>query len=243
MPWFDFVIGDRWVLPDELLPYFKEAPLYLENSFIPINKDEPLMRVATREEFGFASDALIMAAFGNVYKINSDMFDVWCRILQRVDKAVLWLVDDNPATTRELKHQAKLRGIAPHKIMFSPRAALSEYRSRIKVADVFLDNYPYNCGSTAADVISCGVPIVTLYGRTMISRMGLSILSSLGLKELITNTRQDYEEKVVELLENESLRTKTRQQITTQWSHMDKLTKANVSSLERSLVQRLNELE
>jgi predicted O-linked N-acetylglucosamine transferase (SPINDLY family) len=214
----------------------------LENSFIPINKDEPLLRVAHRQEFGFTEDALIMAAFGNVYKINSEMFDVWCHILKRVDKAVLWLVDDNPATTRELKQQAKMRGIGEHQIMFSPRAALSEYRSRIKVADVFLDNYPYNCGSTAADVISCGVPIVTLYGRTMISRMGLSILSSLGLKELITSNVKDYEETVVHLLQDASLRERTKQQIQTQWSHMAKLTKANVASLERSLVQRLNEL-
>jgi predicted O-linked N-acetylglucosamine transferase (SPINDLY family) len=242
MPWFDFAIGDRWVLPDELLPYFKEAPLYLENSFIPINKDEPLTRVATKEEFGFAEDALVMAAFGNVYKINADMFTVWCNILKRVDQAVLWLVDDNSATTRELKQQARLRGIADEKIVFSPRAALSEYRSRIKVADVFLDNYPYNCGSTAADVISCGVPIVTMYGRTMISRMGLSILSSLGLKELVTDHHQAYEDKVVQLLQDDELRKQTRQQIKTQWTNMGQLTKANVRSLERALVQRLNDL-
>jgi predicted O-linked N-acetylglucosamine transferase (SPINDLY family) len=242
MPWFDFVVCDRWVLPDELTPYFKEPALYLEGSFIPMNKDEPTLRVAHRSEFSIPEDALVMAAFGNVYKINESMFGVWCNILHRVEKSVLWLIDDNPATTRELKHQAKLRGIEEHQIIFTPRAAHSEYRSRIKLADVFLDNYPYNCGSTTADVIRCGVPIVTRYGKTMVSRMGKSILSSLGLHELITSTQQDYEELVVSLLRSPEQRDKIRKQLAIQCARVQQQTQLNVASLETALVQRLQAL-
>ena len=242
MPWFDFVVCDRWVLPEELTPYFKEQPLYLEGSFIPMNKDESVLRAAQRSEFSIAQDALVMAAFGNVYKINDAMFNVWCNILQRVEKSVLWLIDDNPATTRELKQQAKLRGIGEHQIIFTPRAAHSEYRARIQLADVFLDNFPYNCGSTTADVISCGVPIVTLYGKTMVSRMGKSILSSLGLHELITATPQAYEDLVVSLLSSPEQRQKVRTHLASQWANVYQQTQRNVASLEAGLMQRLQAL-
>ena len=239
MSWFDFVICDRWVLPEVLHQYFKEPPLYLENSFIPINKENYQLRDISRKELGFADDSLIVAAFGNAYKINSDSLDVWCNILKRVEKSVLWLIDDNTTTTRELRLQAKLRGISENKLKFSSRSTLIEYRSRIKLADVFLDNYPYNCGSTTADVISCGVPIVTVYGRTMVSRMGLSILSSLGLNELITSNWKSYEDKVVDLLTDAELLSRIRLKIKNQLENIDKLTRSNVSSLERALSQRL----
>jgi predicted O-linked N-acetylglucosamine transferase (SPINDLY family) len=60
------------------------------------------------------------------------------------------------------------------------------------VADVFLDSYPYNCGSTTHDVLNCNLPMVTLSGRTMVSRMGRSMLSTLGLQELIANNFSEY---------------------------------------------------
>lgn len=242
MPWFDFHISDRWALPEELTPYFKEKPLYLESSFIPMSKGEPLLRVAKRSEFGFEEDARIMAAFGNVYKINEDMFSVWCNILKRVDKSVLWLIDDNPATTRELKYQAHLRGIANNQIVFTPRASHSEYRARIKLANVFLDNYPYNCGSTTADVISCGVPIVTLFGKTMVSRMGKSILSSFGLYELITSNHTEYENLIVNLLNSKDNQIKISNHIKNMASHSMFQTNKNVRSLENELLKMKEKL-
>ena len=199
MPWFDFVITDRYALPEELATYFVEKPLYLDGSFIPLNRDDNLLRVASREEFGFADDAFIMAAFGNVYKINEELLTSWSNILKRINHAVLWLIDDNEVTTRELKKQLKLLGVDEHQFVFTPRSTHSEYQSRIKLADIFLDSFPYNCGSTTRDVLNCGTPIVTRSGRTMVSRMTGSLLKALDLRELITHTAQAYEDLVVSL--------------------------------------------
>ena len=239
MPWFDFVITDRYALHDELTPYFVEKPLYLDGSFIPLNKDDNLLRVASREEFHFSSNAFVMAAFGNVYKINESLFTAWTNILKRSEHAVLWLVDDNEATTQELRHKAKLRGIADHQIVFSPRVTHSEYQSRIKLADVFLDSFPYNCGSTTRDVINCGTPIVTCSGRTMVSRMTGSVLNSLDLNELITHDLQAYEDRVVELSQQPdyiaALKKSLAMKLEGKSTRAHKLT----SSFERALLQKL----
>ena len=239
MPWFDFVITDRYALHDELLPYFVEEPLYLDGSFIPLNKDDNLLRVAAREEFDFSSDAFVMAAFGNVYKINEALFTAWTNILKRSEKSVLWLIDDNEITTQELRHKAKLRGIADHQLVFSPRVTHSEYQSRIKLADIFLDSFPYNCGSTTRDVINCGTPIVTCSGRTMVSRMTGSILNSLDLNELITHDLNAYEDLVVELSQNPESVAHLKKSLALKLQ--GKSTRANklTGSLERALLQKL----
>jgi predicted O-linked N-acetylglucosamine transferase (SPINDLY family) len=67
------------------------------------------------------------------------------------------------------------------------------------MADVFLDNFPYNCGSTTRDVIAAGVPIITMSGATLVSRMGGSILNSLQIPELITSSTSKYTEMAINL--------------------------------------------
>lgn len=103
MPWFDFVIADPFALPAELTPYFTEKPLYLNTSFIPINKDDNEIRTATRTEYALPDDAFVMAAFGNIYKITPEMFETWLLLLEKIPHSVLWLVDDNIATTKDRK--------------------------------------------------------------------------------------------------------------------------------------------
>lgn len=242
MPWFDFVITDRYALPEELETYYVEKPLYLDGSFIPLNRDDNLLRVATRQEFRFADDAFIMAAFGNVYKINAPLLNTWAQILQRVSHAVLWMIDDNEVTTRELKKHFKTRGVADHQVVFTPRAAHSEYQSRIKLADLFLDSYPYNCGSTTRDVLNCGTPIVTCSGRTMVSRMTGSVLNSLHLNELITDNLKSYEDTVVGFAKAPQTLEKIREALKIKTSLNQKNIQKITRSLESALIQKVKQL-
>ena len=202
MPWFDFVVADRYALPEELTPYFTEKPLYVEGSFIPLTRDDTPVREATRAEFGLPEDAFVMAAFGNVYKITPEMFATWMEILKEIQRAVLWLVDDNPTTTANIKKHAFAAKTDLNRIIFTARSAHSEYKAKLKLADVFLDNFPYNCGSTTNDVIQAGVPLVTMSGQTMVSRMGGSILSSIDSTNFISKTYFDYQELVKEIAAN-----------------------------------------
>jgi predicted O-linked N-acetylglucosamine transferase (SPINDLY family) len=199
MPWFDFVIADRYSLPEELTPYFTEKPLYVDGSFIPLTRDETPVREASRAEFGLPEDAFVMAAFGNVYKITEEMFNVWLNILKEAPNSVLWLMDDNKATTHQLKTYAQQKGADLNRIIFTGRAAHAEYLAKLRMADVFLDNFPYNCGSTTRDVIAAGVPIITMSGATLVSRMGGSILNSLQIPELITSSTSKYTEMAINL--------------------------------------------
>ena len=199
MPWFDFVISDPYSLPKELTTYFTEKPLYVKGSFIPIVHDKTPIREASRSEFGLSEEAFVMAAFGNVYKITPEMFETWMGLLKGIPKAVLWIIDDNPITTANLKSHVIAAKVDLTKIQFTPRTTHIEYKSKLKLADVFLDTFPYNCGSTTNDVLNAGVPLVTISGKTLVSRMGGSILKALNLEEFICSNMDEYSQKVISL--------------------------------------------
>jgi len=106
------------------------------------------------------------------------------------------------------------------------------------LADVFLDTYPYNCGSTTNDVIEAGVPIVTCAGRTMVSRMGASVLHALGQEALIAENLVDYKSLVVDLAKHPT--NFKRQSQRPQKSRTDDR-KRMVRSLESGLLSLLRE--
>jgi predicted O-linked N-acetylglucosamine transferase (SPINDLY family) len=199
MPWFDFVIADKYALPEELTQYFTEKPLYVDGSFIPLTRDETPVREASRSEFGLSDEAFVMAAFGNVYKITPQTFATWMELLKEIPSAVLWIIDDNPTTTANLKAHAVAANADLGRIHFTPRTTHIEYKAKLRLADVFLDTFPYNCGSTTNDVVQAGVPIVTVSGKTLVSRMGGSILQSLGLSQLIASNLSEYKTKIAGL--------------------------------------------
>ncbi len=205
MPWFDFVITDRHALPPENTEYFMEKPLYVEGSFIPLTPPDEDLPVVTRADVGLPEDAFVMGAFGNVYKITPEMFAVWMRLLARIPDAVLWLIDDNPTTTENLKNHARLSQADLSRIVFSARTVHKEFCARLKLCDVYLDTYPYNCGSTTNDVVRAGVPLVTRYGNTMVSRMGFSILSSLRRMNFSANDDDSYIDLVDEVNKKRNL--------------------------------------
>ncbi len=197
MPWFDFVITDRHALPPEHTEYFMEKPLYVEGSFIPLTPPDENLPVVTRADVGLPEEAFVMGAFGNVYKITPEMFAVWMRLLKEIPDSVLWLIDDNPTTTENLKNHARLADADLSRINFSTRTAHKEFCARLKLCDVYLDTYPYNCGSTSNDVISAGLPLITKYGSTMVSRMGFSINSICGLLDHASDNYNDYIKNVI----------------------------------------------
>jgi predicted O-linked N-acetylglucosamine transferase (SPINDLY family) len=238
MPWFDFVIADRYSLPEELTPYFTEKPLYVDGSFIPLTRDETPVREATRAEFGLPEDAFVMAAFGNVYKITEEMFNVWLNILKEAPNSVLWLMDDNKATTYQLKTYAQQKGADLNRIVFTGRAAHAEYLAKLRMADVFLDNFPYNCGSTTRDVIAAGIPLITISGKTLVSRMGGSVLASLNISELITQDKANYFAKLIQMSESEQIRKDIKRRINEKLK-MCSSSNDIVKSVEREILKEL----
>jgi predicted O-linked N-acetylglucosamine transferase (SPINDLY family) len=95
----------------------------------------------------------------------------------------------------------------------------AEYLARYRAADLFLDTLPYNAGTTASDALWAGLPVLTCEGESFASRMCASVLHSIDLPELITQSTQAYEAKAIELASDrgllEALKFKLKQHIQT----------------------------
>ena len=84
-------------------------------------------------------------------------------------------------------------GINPERISpLPPTVPLSAFMAEYSRMDIALDTVPYNGGTTSCDALWMGVPVVTLPGGRFSSRMGASVLSTVGLSELIADNEDDY---------------------------------------------------
>jgi predicted O-linked N-acetylglucosamine transferase (SPINDLY family) len=161
--------------------------------------------------------------------------DAWIRALKDHENACLWLLDDNPSATQQLKQYLAQAGVPPHRYVFSPRSSHLEYRQRLTLADLYLDTYPYNAGSTARDVMDAGLPLLTLSGQTFISRMAGSLLHHAGLNELICDSLPSYEERLRQLMADPAKVKSLKKRLKLKARHWKKSPQQLASSLERQL--------
>lgn len=201
-PWIDYVIADSYLIPAELVPYHSEKPLYLPNCFQSSDSKREVGLMPSRADNGLPEKAFVFCSFNNNYKFTPELFAVWMRILKRVPNSVFWLLADNEWSRENLTKAAKKQGIKEDRLIFAPRVAPADYLARYQLADLFLDTFPFNGGTTANDALFMGLPLLTLSGRTFASRMAGSLLTNLGLPELIARNLKEYEEKAVRLAKN-----------------------------------------
>jgi predicted O-linked N-acetylglucosamine transferase (SPINDLY family) len=199
LPYVDWVVGDDFVFPPELEVWFSERPLRLPTLFQVSDSQRPMSATPERAALGLPEGRFVYCAFNNTHKIRPEIFESWMRILRATGESVLWLLADNRWAQDNLRHAAMAHGIAPERLIFAGRVTPADYLGRFAAADLFLDTWPFNAGTTANDVLWAGLPLLTLSGRTYASRMAGSILNSLGLTDLITHCREDYERRAIEL--------------------------------------------
>src|SRR6185503_7464420 len=109
--------------------------------------------------------------------------------------------------------EAQARDIDPVRLVFAPRLKLPEHLARHRLADVFLDTLPYNAHTTASDALWAGLPVVTCLGTTFAGRVAASLLTAIGLPELITHSLEDYEALALKLATDTHLLRATREKL------------------------------
>ncbi|MDE2369978.1 MAG: tetratricopeptide repeat protein [Burkholderiales bacterium] len=202
LPGVDWMVADRYVMPDALLPYCTERPIYLPHCYQVSDRRREVAPRPERARYGLPEGAFVYCSFNNNHKFTAEMFGAWMRILAAVDGSVLWLLADNDTARANLQREAAAQGIAPERLVFAGRVAPPEYLARFQLADLMLDTFPFNAGTTASDALWMGTPIVTRSGRSYISRMAGSLLSAVGLPDLIADDLAGYERLAIAIGRN-----------------------------------------
>jgi predicted O-linked N-acetylglucosamine transferase (SPINDLY family) len=198
--YIDYLIADSSLIPPDQQIHYSEKIVYLPDSYQVNDRKRAISDLAlTRTDVGLPAEGFVYCCFNNSYKITPNMLDRWCRILMAVEGSVLWLLQDNDKAANNLRAEAANRGFNPQRIIFAPRMALEGHLARHRLADLFLDTLPCNAHTTASDALWAGLPVLTLPGQTFAGRVASSLLTAIGLPDLIAKSVQDYESIAVHL--------------------------------------------
>ena len=192
--YYDYILADPVLVPEGEEHTCQEKVIRLPGCYQANDFKRPRPETQMRRsDAGLPEDGFVFCCFNNNYKITPGLFAIWLRLLLKVEDSVLWLVEDNPYAAASLQREAAAQGLAPERLVFAPRSAAAEHLARHRLADLFLDTLPYNAHTTASDALWMDLPVLTLQGRAFAGRVAASLLSALGVPELIAHTHNEYE--------------------------------------------------
>lgn len=199
-PYIDYVVADPVLIPPAQRPFYSEKIAYLPHSYQPNDATKVIAGTTPeRARLGLPHDAFVFCSFNGTFKITPDDFDVWMRVLTAVPRSVLWLMAGPPRVESALRSEASRRGVAAERLVFAPKLPLADHLARHRCADLFLDTRHYNAHTTASDALWAGLPLLTCAGESFASRVAASLLTAVGLPELITTRVDAYESLAITL--------------------------------------------
>ncbi len=204
----DIVLADAVTIPPGAESDWSEAvvrlPIYQPNDAL----NEALPPPPGRAEAGLPDEAVVFCCFNNPAKITPEVFAVWMKILKAAEDSVLWLYAGAPGVIENLRREAEAAGVAPDRLVFAKPVPHDQHLARHALADLVLDTWPYGAHTTASDALRMGIPILSHPGQSFASRVGASLLTALGLPELIAETPANYVTKAVVLASDRTLKSR-----------------------------------
>ncbi|CAB3697600.1 O-linked N-acetylglucosamine transferase, SPINDLY family protein [Trinickia soli] len=190
----DYVLGDQWVLPPVEAEHFVERPWRLPHGYLCFTPPEPAVAI----DVNAATDAtrpLTFGCFSDLVKVNDRVVAVWARILHAVPGARLFLKAQQLAD--EAQRAATLQrfaahGIAPERVLMEGPSPRAEYLSAYNRVDISLSPFPYPGGTTTAESLWMGVPVLCRHGDRFLGHLCESVLQSADLGDWIAADDDAY---------------------------------------------------
>lgn len=198
-PYIDYIIGDAVLIPEGNQEGFSEKVAYMPDCFQANDSRREIVKPRERIDFGLPENGFVFGCFNQSFKFTPQIFATWMSILKEVPESVLWLIEENELQVTNLKKLAVNEGVSSDRIIFTGRLPYPEHLARYALMDLALDTLPFNGGTTTSDALWGGAPVITCIGETFAGRMAASILSAIGLPELITDSLDEYKCLAIEL--------------------------------------------
>lgn len=190
----DYWVTDKFAdLPDQD-EYYSEKLYRLPGSFLCYQAPEttppasPLPVLEARY--------VTFGSFNNIAKINRELISLWADVLQAVDGSRILIkntsLSDKQTCERILGWFAE-KEIEVHRIELMGKIyGLEAHLEIYSKVDIGLDSFPYNGTTTTCEALWMGVPVITLAMKHHAGRVGLSLLSAVGLEAFVAETVEDY---------------------------------------------------
>lgn len=203
-PFIDYMVADHYTITPENRDFFSEKIIYMPACYQANNPQRPKPVANAERPSELPEGAFVYCSFNNIYKLTPTMFDLWLNILRQTPNSVLWMLRSTKEAEINLRNYVEKTDVDPARIIFAPIVPEAQHLQRVSFADCFLDSFPCNAHTTASDALWAGVPLITKSGKTFASRVAGSILTTVGLPELIVDNDADYEALALRVYNNRS---------------------------------------
>ncbi len=191
--YYDYVITDATTTPPAEQAHFIEKLVDIGDCYFPSDSQRAIATtMLTRADYDLPGGKFVFVSQAAPYKILPEIFDLWMGLLGRIDQSVLWLRPMREEAVANLRAEAQRRGVLPQRLVFAPQEPVPRYLARYRLADLYVDTYPFGSHTTVNDALFVGLPVVTLAGRSMASRASGSQLRAVGLADLVAHSQDEY---------------------------------------------------
>ncbi|WP_448102751.1 O-linked N-acetylglucosamine transferase, SPINDLY family protein [Luteibacter jiangsuensis] len=236
---FDYVVADRFVLPQALCKHFTEPVAWLPRCYQPNDPTRIVPEPLPRKAYGLPEGGMVFVCFNAAQKLNPSSFLRMLEVLKAVPDSVLWLLEGPGNGKQRLCDAAAVAGVGVHRLVFMPRRGHADYLAAYRHADLFLDTEHYNAHTTASDAMWAGCPILTRPGDTFASRVAGSLNHHAGLAELNAADDAEFIATAVRFATDESFRSTVTSRLRWARSHSSLFDPSGFASDFLALVDRL----
>jgi len=195
----DYILGDPYVTPESEEDHFVENIWPMPESYVCFTP--PDVDIEINELPAILSESITFGCFNNLIKINDEVVSVWSRILKELPGSRMFLKTktlNSEEECRKIKERFLNHGVESGRLILegeSPRSGLLAAYQRV---DIALDPFPYPGGTTSAESVWMGVPVVTLRGKNFLSHVGESIIINAGLPDWVAIDEEDYVRRAID---------------------------------------------
>jgi protein O-GlcNAc transferase len=196
----DYIIADRYVIPVESEGYYVEQVARLPNVYLCFTPPQDPVEVSALP--ALSRKEVTFGCFNNTAKLTPETIATWAKLLQALPQSRIFLKSASFDDERVKEHYRGLfaiHGVHAERLKFAGHSPRQESLAAYQGVDIGLDPFPYTGGTTTAEALWMGVPVISLRGNRFVSRIGESFLSTVGLREYVVDSEDAYIAKAIAL--------------------------------------------
>ncbi|WP_425391801.1 tetratricopeptide repeat protein [Ekhidna sp.] len=204
--YYDYMFKDEVVVTESNRPHFSESLAFLPPSHFFTTEMVPSAKEVTRADYDLPENAFVFGCLNHPRKLNPQAVRAWSEILKQVPDSILWLYDAGIDLFKTNILEAFLNeGIESARIRFCGREKPGDHIRRMELIDLFLDTSIYNGHTTCLEALWMSVPVLTLKGFSISSRLCSSFIEAIDIKEMVCETSDAYIQKAITLAQDEEM--------------------------------------
>jgi len=201
LPTMDYRVTDESADPTgQTERLHTEELIRLPEGFLCYRPPENAPEVSSLPALGTGN--ITFGSFNNRAKITPEIVEDWSTILRSVPGSRLILKAkalNDKGTRQTLWEMFSGNDVVQKRVELIGYLPFEQHLQLYNRIDIGLDTFPYHGTTTTCEALWMGVPVITLAGETHVSRVGVSLLSRVGLPELIAESSEDYIQKAAQL--------------------------------------------